>query len=189
MLAAVKSVRTIRSFPTASFEESLEIAEAIQKHASGGKIRRLTLFESIRKSPDSGPSRMLVTNSSKYGLTVGGSHADYLELTPKGRIATDPEASPRDRMRARFDLAIAGIPQFKELYEGLAGKKLPAAAVIHDHLREIKVAEADLAKCADAFVNAKFLGLLRTVAGAERLLPIEHILKRRRAGLASIQRS
>jgi hypothetical protein len=176
--SADKRVRTIRNFPTVSFAESLEIAEAIHAHAAGAKIRRLTLFEAIKKSPDSGPSRTLVTNSSKYGLTIGGYQADYLELTPKGRVATDPEAFPKDRLKARFDLAIAEIPPFKELYDRLAGKKLPSAAVIHDNLREIHVAEDDLAKCADAFiVNAKFLGLLRNVAGAERLLPIEHVLE------------
>lgn len=185
-LAAEKRVRTIRNFPTVSFEESLEIAEAIQKHAAGAKIRRLTLFESIKKSPDSGPSRTLVTNSSKYGLTVGGYQADYLELTPKGRTATDPEASPKDRLKARFDLAIASIQPFKELYDRLAGKKLPATPVIHDNLREINVAEDDLAKCADAFVvNAKFLGLLRNVAGAERLLPIEHVVEEMPNGASS----
>lgn len=176
--SADKRIRVIRNFPTVSFAESLEIAEAIHTHAAGAKIRRLTLFEAIKKSPDSGPSRTLVTNSSKYGLTIGGYQADYLELTPKGRVATDPEASPEDRLKARFDLAIAEIPPFKELYDRLAGKKLPSAAVIHDNLREIHVAEDDLAKCADAFiVNAKFLGLLRNVAGAERLLPIEHVLE------------
>jgi len=167
-----------RAFPTASFQESLEIAEVIQAHAAGNKIRRLTLFDAIKKSPDSGTSRMLITNSSKYGLTTGGYQADYLELTPKGRIATDPEANPKDRLKARFELAIATIPPFKTLYDRLAGNKLPAKPVMHDILREVGIPEEDLAACADAFiVNAKYLGLLKTVAGAERLLSIEHVLE------------
>jgi hypothetical protein len=38
--------------------------------------------------------------------------------------------------------------------------------------------ESEVAECVDTFVlNVKFLGLLRTVAGAERLLPLEHILE------------
>ncbi len=173
-----KRVRTIRNFPTVSFEESLEIAEAIHKHAGGSKIRRLTLFGAIGKSPDSGPSRALVTNSSKYGLTTGSYQADYLELTPKGRIATDPELPKKERLKARFDLAIGDIAPFKALYEKLVGNKLPAMPVILDHLRDLDVSEDDLAKCADAFiVNVKFLGLLRNVSGAERLLSIEHVLE------------
>lgn len=173
-----KRVRTIRNFPTVSFEESLEIGEAIHKHAGGSKIRRLTLFGAIGKSPDSGPSRALVTNSSKYGLTTGSYQADFLELTPKGRIATDPDAPKKERLKARFDLAIGDVAPFKALYEKLVGNKLPAMPVILDHLRDLDVAEDDLAKCADAFiVNVKFLGLLRNVSGAERLLPIEHVLE------------
>jgi hypothetical protein len=184
--SAEKRIRIIRNFPTVSFEESLEIANAIHKHAAGGKIRRLTLFQAINKSPDSGTSRMLITNSSKYGLTTGGYHADYLELTPKGRVATDPDSPAKEQLKARFDLALGDIPPFKTLYERLIGNKLPAAAVIHDILREIGVAEDDLAKCTDAFiVNAKFLGLLRTVAGAERLLPVEHVLEEMPTTLSS----
>ena len=102
-----------RAFPTSSFQESLEIAEAIHTHAAGNKIRRLTLFDSINKSPDSGPSRMLVTNSSKYGLTMGGYQADYIELTPKGRVATDPEA---ERWADRYGDALEPIMADKGLY-------------------------------------------------------------------------
>ena len=46
--SAAESARKIRRtplFPAASFEESLTIATAIQKHAAGQKIRRLTLFD------------------------------------------------------------------------------------------------------------------------------------------------
>jgi hypothetical protein len=167
-----------KAFPTFSFQESLEIAEAIHAHAAGGKIRRLTLFDAIKKSPDSGSSRMLVTNSARYGLTTGSYQAEHLELTPKGRIATDPDANPKERLKARFELAIGNIPPFKTLYEKLAGNKLPAKPVIYDILREAGIPEGDAAKCADAFiVNAKYLGLLKTVAGAERLLSIEHVLE------------
>src|SRR4051794_7193771 len=58
-------------FPAVPFEEALTIANAIQKHAAGQKVRRLTLFDSLGKSPDSGASRQLITNSNKYGLTKG----------------------------------------------------------------------------------------------------------------------
>jgi hypothetical protein len=121
---------------------------------------------------------MLVINSAKYGLTVGGYQAEHLELTPQGRLATDPEANSKDRLKARFDLAIANIPPFKALYDKLAGNKLPAKAVIYDNLREAGISDEDVTKCADVFiVNAKYLGLLKTVAGAERLLSIEHVLE------------
>ncbi len=61
------------------------LAEAFQKFAAGQtRVRKLTLFDKIGESPDSGPSRQLITNSSRYGLTKGGYQAEFLELTPEG---------------------------------------------------------------------------------------------------------
>lgn len=60
-----KRERRTTLFPAVPFEEALTIANAIQKHAAGQKVRRLTLFDSLGKSPDSGTSRQLITNSSK----------------------------------------------------------------------------------------------------------------------------
>jgi hypothetical protein len=109
--------RVNRSFPAASFEEALELPLAIQKIGSGEKVRRLTLFEQLDKSPESGPSRMLITNSTRYGLTSGSYKAEWLELTTQGKVATSTEASPREQLRARFELAIDGIAPFKLLYD------------------------------------------------------------------------
>lgn len=163
-------------FPASTFEDALTLAEVIQREA-GDKIRRLTLFESLDRSPDSGQSRQLVTNSSKYGLTQGGYTAEYLELTPNGRAATDPDTSPRDRLRAQFNLAIAAVPPFKALYDAFKDKKLPSHAVLRDFLKESGLPDTDTQQAVDTFIlNAKFLGLLRTIGGAERLLSIEHVL-------------
>jgi hypothetical protein len=167
-----------RSFPHSSFEDALAIGQVIQTVGAGNRMRRLTIFDNLGKSPDSGPSRMLVTNSARYGITSGGYQADYVELTPKGRTATDPDAIPKERLKAKFDLAIEGIEPFKFLCGRLAGNKLPGQNVIHDMLREAGYAENELAECVDTFiVNVKYLGLLRTIAGAERLLTIEHVLE------------
>src|SRR5262249_15304359 len=102
--------RTSRPFPASTFEEALEIADGIQKYAAGQRIRRLTLFDKLGKSPESGPSRQLITNSAKYGLTTGSYKAEYIELTSDGRVASSPDANPQDRLSARFKLAIGQIP-------------------------------------------------------------------------------
>src|SRR5467141_4151937 len=52
-------------FPRTTVENALALGDAIQQHAAGQKIRRLTLFEKMDKSPESGPSRMMITNSSR----------------------------------------------------------------------------------------------------------------------------
>ena len=46
-----------------------------------------------------------------------------------------------------------------------------------DVLRESELEIQDQQECIDTFiVNAKYLGLLTQIAGAETLLPIDHVL-------------
>ncbi len=175
-----KQGRTRRTtlFPAASFEEALTIANAIQKHAGGQKVRRLRLFDQMGKSPDSGPSRQLIINSNKYGLTRGNYAAEHLELTQDGKLATGPEVPPSDKMRVRFKLAIERVPPFKALYEALKGNRLPATPVLEDLAREQGIPEGDAKECVEIFiVNAKFLGLLKPIAGAERIIPVEQVIE------------
>lgn len=170
-----RAPRTQRPFPSASFEDALEIADAIQQLGGDRRVRRITLFEHLKKSPDSGPSRAMITLSSAYGLTTGGYQAEHIELTETGAVASDPEASSGDKFKARFRLAIEGVAPFKELYDKYAGGKLPAAVVMRDFLKEHNVADEWVEECVSLFiVNAKFLGLLREIAGAERLLTLDH---------------
>jgi hypothetical protein len=176
--AATKRQRRTSLFPASSFEESLTIPNAIQKHAAGQKVRRLTLFDQLQKSPDSGPSRQLITNANKYGLIRGNYNADYLELTPEGAKATSAELSPREITEIRFKLAIDGIPPFKAMYENLKGNRLPAISILEDLAREQGVPDEDAKECVEIFiVNAKYLGLLKPIAGAERIIAIEHVLE------------
>jgi len=173
-----KRTRRTTLFPASSFEEALTIPNAIQKHASGQKVRRLTLFDKIGKSPDSGLSRMLITNASKYGLIKGSYHAEYLELTSDGKLATNVDASPKERLAARFKLAIDKIPPFKELYESQKGNRLPDVSILEDLAKEKGVPPEDAKECVEMFiVNAKYLGLLKLIAGAERIIPIEQVLE------------
>src|SRR4051812_39771890 len=46
-----------RAYPTTAFEESIDFAKIIYTIGAGEKVRRLTLFDHLGKSPDSGPSR------------------------------------------------------------------------------------------------------------------------------------
>ncbi len=176
--ARPRRTRTQRNFPAGPFEEALDLAAAIWRVAAGPRVRRLTLFEALERSPDSGGTRQLITNAAKYGLTTGSYAAEYLELTSIGRSASNPDASPLERQQARFQLAVQGIGPFKALYEAYAGKKVPNQAVMRDLLEEVGQPQDALQECIDTFiVNAKFLGLLRVIAGAERIVPIEQILE------------
>ena len=94
----------VRNFPNSTFEEALKLGLAIQEHNGGEKVRRIRIFDSLGKSPDSGPSRTLVTNSGKYEITRGSYQAEHLELTEKGNAASSQETDSRNQLRARFHL-------------------------------------------------------------------------------------
>jgi hypothetical protein len=171
--------RTQRPFPAVSFEDAAVLATEIQRLAGGqARIRRLTLFEQLGRSPDSGLARQQIVNSNRYGLTKGSYKAEFLELTPKGAVATNPDAPARERARTRFELAIADVAPLAVLYEAIKGNKLPAQQVMRDQL----VADANLTselaqEAVELFiVNAKHVGVLRPVSGTERVLTIEHVL-------------
>jgi hypothetical protein len=169
--------RTQRDFPAAPFQEALELALAIQKHASGQKTRRLTLFELMGRSADSGTSRQLVTNSNKYGLTTGSYTAEYLELTPDGYTATADDVSERERIRARFKLGIERITPFKKLHDRYIDNRLPAKNILVDFLKDDGMNAEVVSECVETFLlNAKFIGILQNIAGAERLVSLDHVL-------------
>lgn len=169
--------RVSRSFPASAFEETLEFAKAILRVGSGNPVRRLTLFNEIGKSPESGPSRQLITNASRYGLIRGNYKSEQLELTPDGLRAIDEESPSRERVKARIKLAIEDIDVFKSLYERFVGNKLPARAVLIDAGKELGIDSDAVEEAIDTFVvNLKFVGLLQTLSGAERIVTVDHFL-------------
>lgn len=174
-----KRRRAPRSFPASSFRQAAELAEAMVEMAgSAREVRRVTLFDQLGRSPESGPSRQAVTNSSRYGLTDGGYQAETLTLTDNGFKAVNPDSSPRERARAQFQLAIAGITPFKALYERFSGSKLPAQQVMRDFLgSEHQMSDEDGKEAVELFIlNAREIGLVQTLSGAERILTLDHML-------------
>lgn len=166
-----KRTRKQRNYPAWTFEQSLPLSEAIQKYASGEKVSRLTLFKALDKSPTSSASQNLITNSTKYGLTKGSFSAEYLELTPQGRVLSDPRSNSIERFSIAFECAIKAIPIFATLYETYKGKKLPAHEVFADTIREKDPEVENPRECIDIFVvNCRYLGLLQSIAGAETLV-------------------
>jgi hypothetical protein len=177
-IARRRRTRIVRGFPASSFLEALPLAEAIHRIAAGQKIRRLTLFEQIGRSAESGTSRQLVTNSNQYGLTKGSYTSEYLELTDVGKLASGDASLGRARLAARLDLAIAKVVPFNTLYEQFKNNRLPAASVMRDFVIEQALTSEDTAdECVETFLaNARDLKLLTNYAGAERLLTFEILL-------------
>jgi len=166
-----------RPFPHQSFEEALELASAIQHLAGSNAVRRLTLFHELNKSPESGPSRQMVVSAGRYGLIKGGVQSETLQLTPDGDVATNIDVSARERQRSRIKLAIDTTDIFRALYEQLQGQKLPSPAIMEDTVVGLGLPEHNKKECIELFViNLRFVGLLQTLSGAERILTVDHAL-------------
>jgi hypothetical protein len=167
-----------RPFPVLTFEEALVLGIAIQKYAAGNKVRRLTLFDRMGRAPEGGTTRNLITASNQYGITSGSYTAEYLELTPDGTLATADDVPWRDKIAAQFRLAIENNEWFNLLYSKFKDNRLPDKSVLADALREKSLEPGYVQECVETFtVNASFLGLLRTVAGAERLLTLDILIE------------
>jgi len=172
-----KGKRAFRPYPLTSFEDAFVLAEQIQKFAAGEKVRRLTLLKEMDKSPTSSSVQGLITNSGKYGITIGSYSAEHLELTQDGKVASNPSSTEKSRFQAKFKLAIEHVAPFKSLYEEYKGKKIPSHEVMKDFLQSVDSKIDNLTECIDLFiVNAKYLGLLQTIAGSEMIISMEQVL-------------
>ncbi len=125
-----------RPAPSLTFKDVLPYAEAIQVLGAGYKVKREDVFEKLGKSPKSGPSKNITTQSNFYGLTTGSWVAEYVELTEKGKLATSPDVSEEVEQNARFELAIDGVKPFKVLYDQFKGSRLPDQSVLQNILKE-----------------------------------------------------
>jgi hypothetical protein len=172
-----KRARKQRPFPAAVFEEALTFARQVFTLGSGQPVKRLTLFDELGKSPESSASRQLITNSGRYGLTKGGKDSEIVELTAEGRKCVDEQYPPREIARAKVDLAILKIEPFKQVYERLINNKLPAQSVLTDSFKDLDVSEEFLSEAVETFiVNLRFVGLLKTLSGAERIISVDMML-------------
>ena len=175
---AKRKKRTV-NFPVISYEESLEIGKAIWQFASGSKVRRLTLFDSMKRSPDSSISRKLITASAKYQITTGSYGAEFLELTPEGRMATDPDEDAIRKLDASFKLAIGNNEFFLKLYNKYKGNRMPVLKVMSDFLYENGLPLEECTQCVEMFItNGRYIGIIDVIAGSERIVSIDHLKER-----------
>jgi len=173
-----KPHKSQRPFPAGTFEDSLSFASEMYKYGSGTKVRRLSLFDNLGKAPESGASRQLIINASKYGLISGNQRSEQLELTQDGLKAVSQEIDQREQRKTQIKIGIQTIEPFAWLYEEFKNKALPAQQVMRDFLDTKGVEKAWQSECVDTFIgNVKFLGLLKVLSGAERLITVEHLLE------------
>lgn len=169
-----KSSRIKRNFPASTFSDAVAFAKSVFDVGAGQAVLRLTLFDQMGKSPESGPSRAMVTNAGKYGLTIGSYKAEEIQLTQEGLKVVSDQVSDVEKIRASIDLAILKVQPFFELYQSLVGNKLPALAVLEDKIKEQGVDPKATNEAIDTFiVNLRDVGLLQTLSGAERVVSVD----------------
>lgn len=176
--AKKKRSRRTMPFATMPASECIIIPESIWKYAAGQNIRRLTLFDQIGKAPESGPSRTLITAASKYGFIKGNTQSEYIDLTEDGYIAFNPEENEKRKIMAKFRMIIQGNEFFNGLYEKYKNLKLPVKSVLIDSLGELGLDEVYREDGAELFIeNARYIGLIKLLSGAERIVPIEQLIE------------
>ena len=67
-----------KPFPTVSFEDALLLPKGIAQYGVDGEMERRALFAELKRAPESGRSKALVTNAVKYGLIVRKRPGDLL---------------------------------------------------------------------------------------------------------------
>jgi len=178
-LTPVRKMRGVRrrgpkQYVVMALNEALIIGRGIVEHGAGHPIKRVTLLEKLRLA-DNQTTRSLITNSGKYGITVGSYQAETIKLTEAGVLAADPAVPERKRIQAQFELGIKNVEPFNRLYSTFSGGKLPAVEVMKDTLEDLD--QGDRAQCTDIFIsNAKYVGILKELEGAQHLLAIETLL-------------
>lgn len=159
----------LRAFPYFGLEDSLTVARSIAENNACKPYSRLSLAESIKRSPESSGFRNLITSSSSYGLTEGSYAAPQVKLTDLGLSIVAPKSDEEKRqgmIRAAFN-----IKQFADLYKHFDQHKIPPDANFRNTLIRDFILDATLVdECIKLFkADGKFVGLIRQVSGADRV--------------------
>ncbi len=159
----------LRPFPYFGLEDSLTVARSIAENNACKSYSRLSLAESIKRSPESSGFRNLITSSSSYGLTEGSYAAPQVKLTGLGLSIVAPKSDEEKRqgmIRAAFN-----IKQFADLYKHFDQHKIPPDANFRNTLiREFTLDATLVDECIKLFkADGKFVGLIRHVSGADRV--------------------
>ena len=180
MVSEAGRSRGRKPYPVADWEEALELPHAIEQHGIQGQIRRLTLFNKIRRSPGSSASRRRIAASAKYGLINGNYNSEFLELTESahGVLRADP-TEDRDVLTSHFKLAIEQFDIFNSIYDQLKNKRIPAEDVLRDSIETRSINANDCEQVASILLaNVRYLGLVQDQAGGgEYVISLEQKLE------------
>ncbi len=175
-------------FPVVDFKDAFGIAEGIKEHGAGTRMRRMTLFDHMDRSPNSSLTRTLVVSSGRYGLTNGGYKSEYLEVTDDAKMLLDEDTSTADSKKKIFELSINRFAPFADLYTKRKDSRLPAADVLMDEVGDAGVPTNDRELATEIFLaNCEHIGLVREISGSKSLISIEQVIEEIQDGVGGDQ--
>ena len=118
-----KRTRITRPYPTHSFQDTLPVAETIQRVNGGQPVETKLLAEALGTSAKSSTFMQKLNASSKYGLTAGSYSDEFIELTELGESITSPQ-SAEEREASILD-AVTKPEVFSKFYQIYTGKRMP----------------------------------------------------------------
>ena len=156
-----KRTRKVRSYPVHTLQDSLAVAEAIQKSNAGLPFDRALLARALSTTPASSSFTMRLNSSAKYGLTQGRYNDHSIAITPRGEATVAPKDAD-ERRRALREAAVEP-DVFRRFYELLDGKSMPRAEYAQNLLqRELDIQPDLSAECLQIVeANGLFTEILR----------------------------
>jgi hypothetical protein len=166
-----KKKRTLNTFPRIPISKVLDLAKTIYELGEGDPVPRLVVFDKLGKSPESGPSRMLITTSNSYGLTTGSYVAERLGITELGKSIVSKDGSQR---RDEIVRALLTNDLFSRFHEKYSAKGIPTEPIGEDYLKQVgSLSGADAKVAFSVFMeNMKDHGFIRELSGRPTILPI-----------------
>ncbi len=158
-------------FPRMTLSKVLPLVKAIYELGEGDSVPRLIVFDKLGKSPESGPSRMLVSTSNAYGLTTGSYQAERLGITERGKAIVTSEDPVKTQGYAVQILLSNNI--FKTFYEKLVNKSVPTEPMGIDYLKQAGLNDSDAKTAYGVFIeNLKTYGFTKELSGNLRVIPM-----------------
>ena len=156
-----KRTRKVRSYPVHTLQDSLAVAEAIQKSNAGLPFDRALLARALSTTPASSSFTMRLNSSAKYGLTQGRYNDHSIAITPRGEATVAPKDA--DEQRRALREAALEPDVFRRFYELLDGKAMPRAEYAQNLLqRELDIQPDLSAECLQIVeANGLFTDILK----------------------------
>lgn len=139
-------------FPKYSLMQALRIAESVRDNNAGQPYNRIDLAKSLNTTPESSGFRMLISASSRFGITQGGYQAEKIALTDLGRKITSP-TSDEERTNGLLE-ALFKVEFYKKFFEKFHNHKLPRKdLLLNAPEREFGIPFNERERCYDLLIN------------------------------------